>query len=111
MKTKTKATTKRDAAQAKRPSAKKAGKVNRPAPKPAKKLSQIEAAVEVLRAAGEPLTCKAMVEAMSARGLWTSPAGKSPDATLYASILRELARKGKDARFIKAAPGRFVLRS
>jgi hypothetical protein len=79
--------------------------------KPAKKLSQIAAAVEVLRDSGEPMTCKAMVEAMSAKGLWTSPAGKSPDATLYASILRELARRGKDARFVKAAPGRFALRA
>jgi hypothetical protein len=79
--------------------------------KPAKKLSQIAAAVEVLRDSGEPMTCKAMVEVMSAKGLWTSPAGKSPDATLYASILRELARRGKDARFVKAAPGRFALRA
>jgi hypothetical protein len=105
MKTTTKKTTTiSEPAQPKRPSAKQAAK-------PDKKLSQIEAAVKVLRAAGEPMTCKAMVEAMSAKGLWTSPAGKSPEATLYASILRELAKKGKDARFVKASPGRFALRS
>lgn len=57
------------------------------------------------------MTCKAMVEAMSAKGLWTSPAGKSPDATLYASILSELAAKGADARFVKVAPGKFALPS
>jgi hypothetical protein len=79
--------------------------------KPAKMLSQIAAAVEVLRDSGEPMTCKGMVEVMSAKGLWTSPAGKSPDATLYASILRELARRGKDARFVKTTPGRFALRA
>jgi hypothetical protein len=109
MKTRTKKTTKAESAQ--RTSAKKAATANGQAATPAKKLSQIEAAVEVLRTAREPMTCQAMVEAMSAKGLWTSPAGKSPDATLYASILRELAKKGKDARFVKAAPGRFALRA
>jgi hypothetical protein len=88
-----------------------ATKANGQGRKAGKKLSQIEAAVEILRASSEPMTCQAMVEAMSAKGLWTSPAGKSPDATLYASILRELAKKGKDARFVKAAPGRFALRA
>jgi multidrug resistance efflux pump len=69
MATKTpKFTTKRDAAQAKRASAKEAAKVNGPGPRPAKKLSQIEAAVEVLRAASKPMNCKAMVETMSAKG-------------------------------------------
>lgn len=75
---------------------------------PAKKLSQIEAAVEVLKTVAEPMTCKAMVEAMLEKKLWASPAGRTPEATLYASILRELATKGKDARFVKAAPGRFA---
>jgi hypothetical protein len=111
MKAKTKKATKAEPAQAKRASDKKAAKANSQPATPARKLSQIEAAVEVLRAAGEPMTCKAMVEAMTAKKLWASPAGKSPDATLYASILRQLARKGKDARFVKAAPGRFALRA
>ena len=111
MATKTTKAVKAGSAQAKRTSAKRVAKANGQAAKPAKKLSQIEAAVEVLRSSGEPMTCKAMVEAMSAKGLWTSPAGKTPEATLYASILRELATKGKDARFVKAAPGRFALRT
>jgi hypothetical protein len=49
-----------------------------------------------------------MVEAMTARGLWTSPGGKTPHATLYASILREINAKGKDARFKKVDRGQFV---
>jgi hypothetical protein len=53
---------------------------------PAKKLSQIAAAVEVLKTAGEPMTCKAMVEAMTAKGLWASPGGKTPEATLYTAV-------------------------
>lgn len=83
-----------------------AGKV-----KPAKKLSQIGAAVEVLRNAGEPMTCKALVEAMTTAKLWKSPGGKTPEATLYAAIIREIKAKGKEARFIKAAPGQFAART
>lgn len=79
--------------------------------KPAKKLSQIGAAVEVLRNAGEAMTCKAVVEAMTAAKLWSSPGGKTPEATLYAAIVREIKSKGKEARFVKAAPGQFSARA
>jgi len=75
----------------------------------AKKLSQIEAAVAVLAKAGEPMNCKAMVEAMTTQGLWASPGGATPDATLYASILREINTKSKDARFKKVDRGQFAL--
>lgn len=71
MKTMTQKATKAKPAQAKRSSAKKAAKANGQPSTPAKKLSQIEAAVEVLKTAGKPMTCKVMVE----KGLWTSPAG------------------------------------
>lgn len=88
-----------------------AGKPKAPKAKkaaPAKKLSQIDAAIRVLAESGEPMTAKAMVEAMQAKGLWTSPAGKTPEATLYASIIRDI-RKGKDARFVKTGRGTFAL--
>ena len=105
-----KATTKKAAAKrstkttAKKPAVKKAN-----AKKPAKKkLSQLDAAVKVLQGAGEPMNCKAMVEAMAKKKLWTSPGGKTPEATLYASILRDL-KKGKDARFKKVNRGQFAL--
>lgn len=49
----------------------------------AKKLSQIEAAIQVLAKAGERMSCKAMVGAMTTQGLWSSPGGAKPDATLY----------------------------
>ena len=41
------------------------------------------------------MNCKAMVEAMQAKGLWNSPGGKTPEATLYASIIREIAKRRK----------------
>jgi hypothetical protein len=56
------------------------------------------------------MTCKAMVEAMTAKGLWSSLGGKTPEATLYASILRD-TRKGSDAQFRKADGGLFTLAS
>ncbi len=75
----------------------------------AEKLSQIAAAERILADAGEPMTCKAMVEAMAAKGLWSSPGGKTPEATLYASLLRQIKTKGKEARFKKVARGQFDL--
>lgn len=75
----------------------------------AEKLSQIAAAERILAEAGQPMTCRAMVEAMAAKGLWTSPGGKTPEATLYSSLLRQIRAKGKEARFKKVARGQFDL--
>ena len=71
-------------------------------------LSQIEAAAQVLAKAGKPMNCREMVEVMATSGLWTSPGGKTPHATLYSAILREITTKGKDARFKKSDRGHFV---
>jgi short subunit dehydrogenase-like uncharacterized protein len=49
-----------------------------------------------------------MIDAMRARCLWTSPGGKTPAASLYAAIIREIAAKGEKARFKKADRGLFV---
>jgi hypothetical protein len=80
-----------------------------PQPVPTEKLSQIAAAERVLAAAGEPMTCGEMVAAMTRQNLWSSPAGKTPAATLYASLLRLIRAKGKDAKFQKVARGKFTL--
>jgi hypothetical protein len=79
------------------------------AAKPDGKLSQLDAAVKVLTEAGTPMTTKAMIEAMATKGYWTSPGGATPWATLYSAILRELQKKGTDARFVKADRGQFTL--
>lgn len=73
------------------------------------KLSQLDAAVKVLEEAKEPMTTKAMIDAMAAKGYWTSPGGKTPQATLYSAILRELQKKGNEARFVKVERGQFAL--
>ena len=74
-----------------------------------KKLSAIDAAAKVLGDAGQPMNCQELIEVMAKKGLWTSPGGKTPHATLYASILRELKVKGKEARFKKTERGKFAL--
>ena len=72
-----------------------------------KRLSALAAAHKVLCEATEPLNVQQMIEAMTAKGYWTSPGGKTPHATLYSAILRELA-KGETSRFVKTDRGRFV---
>ncbi len=75
----------------------------------AKKTSALDAAAKVLAESGVPLSSKEMVERMASKGYWKSPAGKTPNATLYSSMLREIQKKGQDSRFKKAEPGKFAL--
>jgi hypothetical protein len=80
-----------------------------PAAAKEKKTSALEASVQVLAEAGQAMTCQEMIAAMAAKGYWTSPGGKTPHATLYSAILREIATKGADSRFVKAERGKFAL--
>jgi len=50
-----------------------------------------------------------MIEPMAAKKYWSSPGGKTPAATLYSAILREIQTKGKEARFRKTERGKFAL--
>lgn len=74
-----------------------------------KKLSALDAAAKLLEGSGEAMTCQEMIKAMAERKLWTSPGGKTPHATLYAALLREIGNKGNASRFRKAGPGKFTL--
>jgi hypothetical protein len=85
------------------PTAKRAPKV-KPADRP---LSGLDAAAKVLAGSGKPMRVSEMVEAMSAKGLWTSKAGKTPEATVYAAIVREIRDKGVESRFAKKDRGIF----
>ena len=86
----------------------RAGAAEAPA-RPAK-LSALEAAVRLLGESGQAMNCQEMIAAMAAKGYWTSPGGRTPSATLYTSILKELTTKGKESRFVKVDRGRFALR-
>jgi hypothetical protein len=73
-----------------------------------KKLSALDAAAKVLAETGQPMSCKEMIEAMAQKGYWSSPGGKTPSATLYSGILKEISTKGKESRFQKTDRGRFA---
>jgi len=73
-----------------------------------KRVSALDAAAAVLADADAPMSSKALIETMATRGLWSSPNGKTPHATLYAAILREIKAKGADARFRKVDRGQFA---
>ena len=72
-----------------------------------KRVSAIDAAARLLAEVGKPMGCKEMIEQMAAKGYWKSAKGKTPDATLYSAIIRELKAKGKQARFKKTDRGMF----
>jgi hypothetical protein len=46
---------------------------------------------------------------MEAKGYWKSPGGKTPWATLYSALAREIAVKGDASRFRKTDRGKFTL--
>jgi short subunit dehydrogenase-like uncharacterized protein len=73
-------------------------------------LSALDAAAKVLEESNAALTTGEMIEQMSTKGYWTSPGGKTPAATLYSAILRELKMKGEASRFAKTERGKFILK-
>lgn len=78
---------------------------------PAHKLSAVDAAAKVLEESGQALNCQELIATMAARGYWSSPKGRTPAATLYSALLRELQTKGEQARFVKVQRGQFALRA
>jgi len=71
-----------------------------------KRVSALDAAAQVLQTSGVAMNSKEMIAALLEQGLWTSPNGKTPHATLYSAILREIGHKGEAARFRKGERGR-----
>jgi hypothetical protein len=61
-----------------------------PAKKRGGRLSALDAAAKVLGEAKEPLAAQQMIDAMATKGCWKSPGGKTPQATLYSAIVREI---------------------
>jgi restriction system protein len=72
------------------------------------KMSGLDAAAKVLADAGEPMKVSAVVDKAIAKGLWKT-GGKTPAATIYAAILREITKKGDKSRFRKTDRGMFEL--
>ena len=100
--------TKKNETKAKTPKTPKAAASAKPVANESGKLSCLDAAAKVLGESKEPMNTKEMIEAMATKKYWTSSGGKTPAATLYSAILRELG-KGKDSRFKKTERGKFAL--
>ena len=110
--TETKPTAKTKRGNAEKPSKTKDAKEAKATPTrepKAKRPSGIDLAAKVLASAKEPLNSKTIAERVLAAGWSTS--GKTPHATLYAAMIREIAAKGKDARFRKTERGLFTAAS
>jgi hypothetical protein len=95
-------------AKAKQPKGKAKREAKPKAPKKDKPLSCLDAAAVVLKATGEPMACRAMIEAMREKKLWTS-AAPTPHATLSSALLREITKKKDASRFKKVDRGQFAL--
>ena len=96
---------------AKAPPAEAKAPQTKTADKKPKKVSAINAAARVLGEAKEPMNCQELIKQMADKGYWTSPGGKTPHATLYSAITREINTKGNDSRFKKTERGNFAANS
>ena len=93
----------------KKTASKKAATKKVSARKPTKKgMSGLDAAAKVLGEAKEALNCKDIVERAATKGFWKTE-GKTPHATVYSAMIREISKKGAESRFKKAERGKFAL--
>lgn len=77
-------------------------------PKSNRPMSALDAAARVLSDAGEPMKVKDIVIVAEKKGVWKSKAGKTPEATVYAAMIREILQKGAGSRFVKKGRGLFA---
>lgn len=78
------------------------------------KLSALDAAAKILQGLSAKETATGistatLIERMAEARLWSSPGGKTPAATLYAAMVREIAKKDGPSRFRRVSPGHFTL--
>lgn len=79
-----------------------------PKPQKSKKASGLDIAAQILKASDQPMRCRDIVQRMIDDGLWKTN-GKTPHATIYAAMLREIQTKGEQARFKKTGRGLFTI--
>ncbi len=70
-------------------------------------VSGIEAALIVLKEAGQPMKISQIMEHITARNL-AKLHGKTPAMTVSAAIQREIAQRGPESRFVKTGRGLFA---
>ena len=79
------------------------------APKPQKKLSLVNAGIEVLKQEGRPLNTREIVKLATERGLWTPTACKTPEQSLYGGFFLEIKNSANPRIKKSAERGRFEL--
>lgn len=94
----------------------KAPKTNTGKPKATRGMSALDAAAMVLEGlkgtkAREGIQANDLIDRMQRASLWASPGGKTPAATLYAAIIREIKVKKGVARFVRVSPGHFAIKT
>mgnify|MGYP000866129803 FL=1 len=79
------------------------------APKPQKKLSLVNAGIEVMKQEGRPLNTREIVKLATERGLWTPTACRTPEQSLYGAFFLEM-KNSTNPRIKKSAErGKFEL--
>lgn len=68
-----------------------------------------EAAIQVLREAGEPLKVEELVKRILDEKLWQS-GGKTPAASIEAALIIDMKKKGDKSTFVRVAPRTYGLR-
>ena len=79
------------------------------APKPQKKLSLVNAGIEVLKQEGRPLNTREIVKLATERGLWTPTACRTPEQSLYGGFFLEIKNSANPRIKKSAERGRFEL--
>ena len=79
------------------------------APKPQKKLSLVNAGIEVLKQEGRPLNTREIVKLATERGLWTPTACRTPEQSLYGGFFLEIENSANPRIKKSAERGRFEL--
>jgi restriction system protein len=69
-----------------------------------------DAAEQVLTKARTALTTKEITKMIVGAGLWQT-SGKTPEATVGASLYRDIKKNGDKSRFVRVAPNAFALRN
>lgn len=77
--------------------------------RPRKKLSLVNAALEVLKAEGRPMNTRELVKAAVERGLWIPTASRTPEQSLYGAFFLEMKNAGHPRMKKSAERGKFEL--
>ena len=79
------------------------------APKPQKKLSLVNAGIEVMKQEGRPLNTREIVRLAAERGLWTPTACRTPEQSLYGAFFLEMKNSSSPRIKKSAERGKFEL--